>query len=118
MTRGGLRRPSEPARLIRSWQKSLHGIARVEVAFRTLKSTGELDLKVSSVLLDDILSVLRSPWIEIPFVKNVVHASGYIQMLCQGVSQQSHIENGEATYRISSQSLNWTGVLCVNVGEQ
>ena len=39
-------------------------------------------------------------------------------MLCQGVSQQSHIENGEATERISSQSLNWTGVLCVDVGKQ
>ena len=103
--------------LLRSWQNSPHGIARAEAAFRTLKFTGELDLKVSSVLLNDILSVLRSPWVEIPSVKNVVHTSGDIQMFCQCVSQQSHIENGEATDRISSQSVNWTGVLCVNVGK-
>src|SRR5665213_3220382 len=80
-------------------------------AFRVSTFAGELDLKVSSVLLNDILSVLRSPCVEIPFVKNVVRADGEVQMLSQGVRQQSHIKRGEATDRISSQSFNRTGVL-------
>ena len=50
--------------------------------FRPSKFSGELDLKVPSVLLNGILSVLRSPWVEVPFVKDVVHTSGDIEMLC------------------------------------
>ena len=83
-----------------------------------LEVRGELEAEVAAVLLESVFWVFGAAGVEVFFVEEVVDAGGDVEVFLEGVAEQRGVEDAEAANRVAGKSLDGTGVLCVEAGEE